>query len=145
MKNQTLLTVCAFLIAGCAGNPPHNIGVQSGRLAPCPKKPNCVISDQTDADHFIEPIGYSGNRKAAMQRLKSIVTAFDRTRIVTESDRYLHVEFKSFLFRFIDDVEFYFPDEKIIHVRSASRMGYSDLGVNRKRIEAIRARFNETP
>jgi len=65
----------------------------------------------------------------------------DRTVIVTENDTYLHVECKSAMMGFVDDVEFYFPQEKVIHVRSASRLGYSDLGVNRKRVEQLRELF----
>jgi len=65
-----------------------------------------------------------------------------RTTIVAEKEDYLHAEAKSLIFRFVDDVEFYFPaTEKLIHVRSASRVGHSDLGVNRKRVEEIRSRF----
>ncbi|MFZ5571338.1 MAG: DUF1499 domain-containing protein [Thermodesulfobacteriota bacterium] len=143
MNKPILLTVCTMMLAGCAGSPPKHIGLRDGRLAPCPGKPNCVISDANDAEHYIDPIRYTGDRKAAMQRLKAVAISFDRSRIVSADERYLHMEFKSLVFRFVDDVEFYFPDEPLIHVRSASRIGYSDLGVNRKRVEAIRAKFNE--
>lgn len=132
-----------MILAGCAGTQPKNIGVHKGRLNPCPNKPNCVISDVKDTDHYIEPIRYSGDYKTALARLKTVVTSFKRTRIVTEEERYLHVEFTSLIFRFVDDVEFLITAEGDIQVRSASRVGYSDLGVNRKRIEAIRARFAE--
>jgi uncharacterized protein (DUF1499 family) len=78
-----------------------------------------------------------------MADLKKIIQGMKRTRIITEKDDYLYVEFTSALWRFVDDVEFYFKDaSKTIQVRSASRLGRSDLGVNRKRIETIRATWN---
>jgi uncharacterized protein (DUF1499 family) len=79
-----------------------------------------------------------------MARLATIVRSLPRTTVVTETDAYLYVEFTSALFRFVDDVEFFADgNAKLIHVRSASRLGKSDLGVNRKRIEAIRVLWNE--
>ncbi|PKN77140.1 MAG: DUF1499 domain-containing protein [Deltaproteobacteria bacterium HGW-Deltaproteobacteria-10] len=113
-------------------------------LKTCPKSPNCVSSQSEDSGHAIAPIGYSGNRAGAVARMKKVLDSMKRTKIVAEKDDYLHAEATSLIFRFVDDVEFYFPaDELIIHVRSASRTGYSDLGVNRKRVEEIRKRFNE--
>lgn len=113
-------------------------------LKKCPKSPNCVSSQSADSEHALAPIGYSGNRAGAMARMKIVLGSMKRTKIVSEKDDYLHAEARSLIFRFVDDVEFYFPeDAPVIHVRSASRTGYSDLGVNRKRVEEIRKRFNE--
>ena len=82
----------------------------------------------------------------AQARLKQVLLNEPRTRIVKEEGGYLHAEARSFLFRFVDDVEFMFDaDQQVIHVRSASRLGYSDLGVNRRRVERIRRAFNNTP
>jgi uncharacterized protein (DUF1499 family) len=76
--------------------------------------------------------------------LKKALSGMKRTTIVAEKEDYLHAEAKSLIFRFVDDVEFYFPvDQNIIHVRSASRVGQSDMGVNRKRVEEIRWRFDK--
>jgi uncharacterized protein (DUF1499 family) len=113
-------------------------------LKTCPKSPNCVSSQSADSEHAIAPIGYNGHRAEAITQMKKVLVGMKRTKIVAEKDDYLHAEAKSLIFRFVDDVEFYFPeDTPVIHVRSASRTGYSDLGVNRKRVEEIRKRFNE--
>jgi uncharacterized protein (DUF1499 family) len=78
-----------------------------------------------------------------MKELTVIVQTFPRTSVITVSDSYLHAEFTSLIFRFVDDVEFVIDnDAKVIHVRSASRLGTSDLGVNRKRVEEIRRLWN---
>lgn len=111
-------------------------------LKACPRSPNCVSSQAGDPEHAIAPITYSGSLAEAYARLKKVLTEMKRTTIVTEKEDFLHAEARSFIFRFVDDVEFYFPSaEKVIHVRSASRVGNSDLGVNRKRVEEIRRRF----
>lgn len=110
------------------------------RLRPCPSSPNCVSTQATDDSHAIAPFRYRKSRAEAKESLKAIVQAMSRTRLVEEDESYLHYEFTSLLLRFVDDVEFLFDDEtKIIHFRSASRTGYGDLGVNRKRMEEIRS------
>jgi uncharacterized protein (DUF1499 family) len=122
--------------------PPAHLGVHDGKLAPCPDSPNCVCSQGVDAAHSVEPFRFTKSAAEAMAALREIVRQQKRARIITETTNYLHVEFRSALFRFVDDVEFLVED-KVIQVRSASRVGYSDLGVNRKRIETIRRQFNE--
>lgn len=141
MRNFFHLLLIASLFSACAGKRPSNIGIQSGYLAVCPGTPNCVSSQATDESHFIEPFTYSGDKKEAFLRLKKIIESEERTQIITESENYLHAEFATAIMRFVDDVEFYFPDEPLIHVRSASRVGYSDFGVNRKRVEHLRELF----
>lgn len=117
-------------------------GINDGRLAPCPDRPNCVSSQATAATHAIAPLRYATTPELAMQRLQQVIHSMPRTRIVTVNDRYLHAEFTSAVLRFVDDVEFQFDTvNRLIHVRSASRVGYSDLGVNRKRVEIIRKAF----
>ena len=105
------------------------------RFAPPPGSPNCVSSraDADDRIHHIAPL--SG---ADLARVRAVVVDMPRTRIEEEADGYLHVVFTSGLFRFKDDVEFE-QEGDLVHVRSASRVGYGDLGANRKRVEAIRA------
>ena len=117
--------------------PPANLGVHDGRLAPCPNSPNCVSSQETDPTHAIEPFRFAGSPAAAMDRLRTVVVGQRRVNVITSRDTYLHAEFRSAVFRFVDDMEFLLQDD-VIHVRSASRLGYSDLGVNRKRVEALR-------
>ena len=135
--------VFSLFLIGCTGVRPVSLGVKDGRLAPCPETPNCVSSQSTDKDHFIAPLSYSSSTSEAVANLKKIIQQMNRTRIVAETDNYLYIEFTSALWRFVDDVEFSFDDaSKTIQVRSASRLGKSDLGVNRKRIETIRAAWN---
>ena len=118
------------------------LGAHEGRLAACPSTPNCVSSQATDAGHAIEPLTYGTSLADAKARLKRVVGEMPRTRLISETDGYLHFEFTTRIMRFVDDVEFYVDDAaKRIHVRSASRVGRSDFGVNRKRVEQIRAAF----
>ena len=125
-----------------SGTRPANLGVREGKLAPCPGTPNCVSSQAAaaDAGHYIAPIGAAS--AATWQALLELLKSEPRVRVVAGSPGYIHAEFTSRLMGYVDDVEFVL-DEKaaLIHLRSASRLGSSDFGVNRKRIEAIRARL----
>ena len=123
---------------------PAGLGVTEGRLAPPKSSPNCVSSqaDPADAEHYIAPIGFSGGAPEAMAALREIVAANKRANVVRQEPAYLYAEFRSKLLGFVDDVEFFAVEkEGVIHVRSASRLGRRDFGVNRARIEAIRERF----
>lgn len=132
-------TTGILLVSACTGKAPISLG----QFAPCPESPNCVSTQAQDETHAIAPITYSDDRETAKKRLLAIVHSLPRTRVVAEKDDYSHVEFTSRIFRFVDDVEFYFAiEEGKIHFRSASRIGRSDLGVNRKRMEEIRSQFN---
>lgn len=109
-------------------------------LPPCPSSPNCVSTQATDEGHAIAPFRYSKSRAEAKEALKAVIHSLSRTRLVEEDESYLHYEFTSLLLRFVDDVEFLFDDDtKTVHFRSASRTGYGDLGVNRRRMEEVRA------
>jgi uncharacterized protein (DUF1499 family) len=131
------------MMVGCAGNRHSQIGVIGGRLAACPDSPNCVSSQSTDPRHAIDPLRYEGTAEKARALLIEAASGMKRARIVATEERYIHAEFTSALFRFVDDVEFLLDSEtKTIQVRSASRVGYSDLGVNRRRVEEIRSRFD---
>jgi uncharacterized protein (DUF1499 family) len=108
-------------------------------LAPCPSSPNCVSTQAPDEQHAITPLRYQKNQAAAKAALKAAVLSLPRTKLVDDDESYLHFEFTSLLLRFVDDVEFLFDDEaRTIHFRSASRIGYGDFGVNRRRMEEIR-------
>jgi uncharacterized protein (DUF1499 family) len=125
-----------------SGKRPPNLGVTDGDLAPCPDSPNCVSTQAEDDDHRMAPIPYTGSPEAAKGRLVSIVTSMPRTRVVEETPQYLYVEFRTAIMRFADDVEFYIDEAAgVIHFRSASRLGYSDMGVNRRRMEEVRRAF----
>ncbi len=130
------------LTTGCSGGrPPQSPGVADGRLAPCPGSPNCVSSEAVAVEQRVEPLRYDGDAGRARARLLEVVNGMARARIVRSGDDYLHVEFRSAVFGFVDDVEFYFSLPGTIQVRSASRTGYYDFGVNRQRVETLRARF----
>ena len=122
-----------------SGSPPQNLGVHDGQLTACPTSPNCVVSQGADADHAIEPIAYEGDRETARNTLLEVLGVVPRTTIVEQTDEYIRFESQSRLMGFVDDGEFYLPAEaNVIHMRSAARLGESDLGVNRRRLEQIR-------
>ncbi len=132
------LTITSFLIPSDAVLA-ASLGVNNGHLAACPASPNCVVSQDADAKHAIDPITYHVDREQAKETLLKVITVVPRTEVIEKTDSYIHALSKSRIFKFVDDVEFYFPDdEKVIHMRSASRVGESDLGVNRTRMEQIR-------
>lgn len=132
-----VFTLCSSLIF--ATPTVAAIAFGDSEFAPCPTSPNCVISQNSDAEHQISPISYQSDRATAKETLLKVLSVVPRTKVVEQNDHYIHAESTSRIFKFVDDVEFYFPeDEKIIQVRSASRVGESDLGVNRRRIEQIR-------
>jgi uncharacterized protein (DUF1499 family) len=145
MKKQILIVLLSFIfLMGCSGTMPK-LGIHNGQFMPCPDKPNCVNSQATNKEHFIQPLQFIGTSQDAQKRLLQILKSLDRTKIIVTQDNYIQVEFTSKFFRFTDDVEFYFPATKTeqitIYFRSASRIGHSDLGANRKRIEQIRNKF----
>jgi uncharacterized protein (DUF1499 family) len=113
---------------------PANLGVNNGRLAPCRRTPNCVSSqaDPSDAEHYIAPL------KGTIEAVRKAVESLPRATIVSEKQNYLHAEFRSKLLGYVDDVEFFY-DGDAIQVRSASRLGRRDFGVNRNRVERLRA------
>ena len=118
------------------------IGIVDGKIHPCPKSPNCVSTQATDEKQKMEPINYSGSLEDAKRKIITIINSLKRSKIITNEENYIHIEFRTATFRFVDDVEFLFDDkEKNIHFRSRARMGYSDMGVNRKRMEKITKLF----
>lgn len=128
-----------------SGTRPDNLGVHDGRLAPPKRTPNNVnsqIDGSADAQHYIEPLRYAGDARQAWAAVKRIVDGMQRAKVVKSEADYLHAEFASKLMGFVDDAEFYLDAKAgVIHVRSASRLGRRDFGVNRARIEYIRAKL----
>lgn len=123
---------------------PGNLGVTDGRLAPCRRTPNCVSSqaDPADAVHYIAPIPFAGDAAAAIAAARRAVEGMQRTTVIREAPGYLYAEFRSKLMGFVDDVEFAFDaGTGLLHVRSSSRVGRRDYGVNRARVEALRRRI----
>jgi len=124
-----------------AGAPPAGLGAVDGRLAACPARPNCVSSQAGDEAQRIAPFVFTGAGSDAMVRLARVIAAEPGARIVEQRTDYIYATFETPLMGFVDDVEFLLQPERRIDVRSASRLGYSDLGVNRKRLEGLRAAF----
>lgn len=134
--------VLLLLLAACSGSPPPNLGVRDGQLSSCPSKPNCVSSQAADADHFVAPLSFPVPAEVAQRALLEILPQMEGAKVVTDEAFYTRAEFTSKTMKYVDDVEFVVdPLSNIIHLRSASRLGYSDMGANRKRVEDIRARL----
>ena len=124
---------------------PESMGVgDDRRLAPCPSSPNCLSSQAEDPDHRVEPLEVSADTDRAWQLAVELVRQAPRAKIVEHQPQrgYLHATFRSSIFRFVDDLELLLDrSDEVIHVRSASRLGYYDFGANARRIEALRETF----
>jgi uncharacterized protein (DUF1499 family) len=139
----SLLVIIALFIFGYMSHSGQAPGLVGGQLKPCPDKPNCVNSEfESDAKHYIEPLVYSADEaERVMPRLKAIIYEMGGSIQVEETD-YLAATFTSSVFRFVDDLELRIDaDQKTIHLRSASRVGHGDGGVNRKRVEFLKKSF----
>ncbi len=149
MNHIISLLISLFMISGvlltvwsCASNPPK-AGLVDGKLRPCPNSPNCVSSESDSPSSRVGPLTFQGPSEKALQDLKEAVQEMGGE-IQEEHNGYLWATFTSRIFRFVDDVEFRMDAaDRLIHVRSGSRVGYSDLGVNRRRVEKLRALFDQ--
>ena len=151
----TLVLTVALVIAGqaglLAGKAPAKLGVVDGRLKPPSSNPNSVSSQASlypdhpqKANATIEPFAFKGDGEAAIQQLAKVLTTWERTVIVTQNADYLYAQCTTALLKFTDDVEFWLDKpNNVIQTRSSSRLGQKDFGVNRARVEAIRAAFAE--
>lgn len=146
MRNRPgigLLAVVLWVLGGGWGGPsPANAAMTEGRLAACPRSPNCVSSQAETESQRVSPLHYDGALADARARLLAVLAGMERTRVLRADDAFIQVEFRSALFGFVDDVAFQFDPPGVIHVRSASRTGYYDFGANRKRVEDLRVRFH---
>ena len=133
-----LTLLLSLLITSCTGTRPSDIGIIDGKLKPCPDKPNCVSSFETKEQNRIQPLKAG---KEPLKAIKSVLNSLNRVEIVKETPNYIHAEFTSLIMGYVDDGEFYVSGGSEVHVRSASRLGTSDFGVNRERIELIRAKL----
>jgi uncharacterized protein (DUF1499 family) len=136
----SLIFLAGLVVMSLTASRPAHLGHQGGKLAPVPDSPNCV-SSMTDKESFrVDPIDVNGVDKPLEKLKAAIESAIPRSTLVTEDGNYLHYEFTSLLFRFVDDGEFLLNEQGTkIDFRSSSRVGHSDMGANRKRIEKIRA------
>lgn len=143
LKTSLLIGAIIAFLSGCMHHVPE-LGVQNNRLLPCPKTPNCVASHpETPSAQKVAPIFYTAKQALAYSRLEKLLLNRDDAIIVArEHNHYLRADFRTPLLGFIDDVEFFFQVPGVIAVRSASRLGYSDFGVNRGRVEQLRKEFS---
>jgi len=146
---RRLEIVALFLIVmsavACAGHAQESRSKTPADLVPCPDSPNCVSTMSKDSSHAMSPLPYLKSGQESMDRLVALVREMKRATIVSSIPSYLHVEFRSGLFRFVDDVEFVLDDSaRVIHFRSASRTGYYDFGVNRRRMQEISERYSRS-
>jgi len=141
MLKRITLAICSLFVAACAGERPKDLGVRDGMFKPCPSSPNCVSSQAVDEKHRISPLAFKGEADSAFSRLKQTLVSRSDTTITETTADYLRTEFRTRV-GFVDDGEFLLDrSHSLIHVRSASRLGYSDLGKNRSRMEEIRQQF----
>jgi uncharacterized protein (DUF1499 family) len=142
MLKRRIKIVVLFLIVmsavACAGRAQESRSKTAADLAPCSDSPNCVSTQSRDAGRAMPPLPYLKSAEESMERLVAIVREMKRVAIVSATSSYLHVEFRSAFFRFVDDVQFVLDDSaRVIHFRSASRTGYYDFGVNRRRMQEM--------
>ena len=135
-----------LLLTGCADIPANNAEPATlTQLADCPSSPNCVSSTETGRSHYIDPLDVGDRSHEAWQALLDILDADDSISIVSSDDHYIRAEAKTRILRFTDDVEFLLRRESgLIDMRSASRLGFSDLGKNRSRLEGVRTAIQDT-
>jgi uncharacterized protein (DUF1499 family) len=144
MKHLPLffLTVGLMIVTGCQRTDSVPGVLKDGKLRPCSSLPNCVCTQDPAESHRVEPIRYTGSQDEAREKLLMVIRHMKRSTLAKVDLDYIHAEFRSSFFEFVDDVEFLFDDTaKLIHFRSAARTGYYDFNVNRKRVEQIRKLF----
>jgi uncharacterized protein (DUF1499 family) len=136
-----VLFVGFFIYVNISNKLPEGLGITDGELMSCPSSPNCVSTQASpeDLEHYAEPIVYTGDRMKTQLSIESFMLGKGNAHLVSSTLGYVHFEVKSPLVGYIDDVEFYLPAaDSVVHVRSASRVGYSDFGVNRERVRQIK-------
>jgi len=123
---------------------PQNLGVNNGKLAEMPSSPNAVSSQAKTEEKKVSPLAYVENKSKSKLKIENIINEYKSAKIVTNDENYIHVVFSTSRMKFKDDVEFYFDEEnEVIHYRSASRIGYSDMGMNRARYDELVAKYNQ--
>jgi len=134
-----ILAIAGLYFLSLTAAQPDNLGVVDGQLAQCLESPNCVSTQSNDSEKTMPAIAIVDGGHQTLSKIKSAISSnYPKAKLISESDSYLHYEFTSLLFRFVDDVEFYADDSKqVVHFRSASRVGHSDMGANKKRMSKI--------
>ena len=142
---KRLLALGGFLgLTACASGSADGPGLREGRLRPCPPKPNCVCSEMADEAHLVPPVAVAAEDWPRIRDLARQAVEEMGGRVERVDENYLWATFRSRIFRFVDDLELRFDEaDKVVHLRSAARLGYSDFGVNRKRVAALRKLLEE--
>jgi uncharacterized protein (DUF1499 family) len=123
---------------------PANLGVTENKLAECPPHDNCVSTFETEPMHAIAPLPFTGTVEAEMQKWMKILSNYPRAKVIKTTTNYIYAEFRSMMWRFIDDVEIFVDEtQKLTHIRSASRVGTNDYGMNRNRVEDLKSRYQQ--
>lgn len=134
-----LVISIVFSISSCSKTP--QLGLRDNKLSPCPSTPNCVCSEYPGHVSFIAPLPFTGYSDLAWQLAKETIITMEGE-IITDMQNYIHAVFRSRIFRFVDDLEIRLDKNTgVLHLRSASRVGYSDLGMNKKRVETFRTLY----
>lgn len=127
-----------LIFSGCSGRMPEKMGTRNGKLEPCPDAPNCVSTQSQDPNRAMTPLPFVGTRDQSRNRILETIRGMERSKIIDVTDFYIYAQYRTRFFRFVDDVEFLFDDTaQLVHFRSASRVGYYDFGLNRRRMIEI--------
>jgi uncharacterized protein (DUF1499 family) len=141
-KKFSKLPVSVFVLSALLGAPGEGLGGTKGKLAPCPDSPNCVSTQSERKRHAMAPLPYLQTREASRERILSILKGMKRMEIVKLTESHIRAEFRTALWGFVDDVEFFLDDTaRVVHFRSASRVGYYDFGLNRRRMKEISEKY----
>ena len=144
-KVSTAALTASLLLSACGAGSPALRSTVTGDLAPCSSAPHCVSSQSTDPDSAIEPLRYTGSPVAAREKLARVLGRMKSMgyEVVTSEGDYLYATHTSGIMKYVDDIEFVFSQKQagVIHVRSSSRIGYADMGANRRHVEEIRTAF----
>lgn len=139
MKKKLLAAGSFLILLSCSSFPPRDLNIGSNSITDCPSAPHCVSSKSTSPESRISPLIFKGSVEDFQTKLKIALSKMPRSEIIRIEGPYAHVEFTSLIMRFTDDLEvFFIPKESLVHVRSSSRIGYADFGVNHDRVETLR-------
>ena len=139
IRYKWVVIMMSITLFSCAGQTPKDIGVFNNKFSPCPESPNCVSSDANDKDHFIQVFKLNQSLENNWKNIFDMVSSLSRTKIISFNEQYIHAECSSAIFGFVDDLQLHLrKKDEIVAVKSASRLGYSDFGVNRRRVTDLR-------
>ena len=135
-----LITAC--ILTSSSGDGSDSLGVREGKLRPCPDRPNCVSTQSERRRHAMTPLPYLQTLEVSREKILSIIKGIKRAKIIKYTETYIHAEFKTSLWHFVDDVEFFLDENaRVVHFRSSSRFGYYDFGLNRRRMKEISEKY----